>query len=638
MPGIVGLITKRPRESAEAELRRMVETMRHESFYEIGTWIDEARGVYVGWVARQGSFSIGMPLFNEAKNMCLVFAGEEFSAPNIKSQLKDRGHVLASTEADYLVHLCEEDKNFPAKLNGRFQGLIVDSRTGQVKLFNDRYGLHRVYFHEGGDAFYFSSEAKAILAVRPELRTPNYKSIGEFISCGCVLENRTLFQGIEILPPGSAWEFAGGKLSEKDSYFQPAEWEKCERLDPEAYYQELKNVFSRTLPRYFQGSRPVGVSLTGGLDTRMIMAWHKAAPGAMPCYSFGGPFRECEDVILARRIAKICGQPHEVIPVGDDFLSQFERYAERAVYMTDGCVTVSRSCDLYVNERAAKIAPVRMTGNYGSEVLRRLRAFKPVDPLPGLFTGDVEQQIAAARQTYGRLIQTEATSFVAFRQLPWHHFGNLALEETQLTMRSPFIDDDIVRTAFRAPESGVVKSDIFQDSDDCVRLIRDGDAALRDIPTDRGLNGGSFASRAYLEFTFKAEYAYDYGMPQWLAKIDHLASPLHLERLFLGRHKFVHFRVWYRDQLASYVKGILLDSKSLSRPYVNRAQVEEIVSGHTSGKRNYTSEIHKLLSLELIHRLFFDHNPIQERPLPDSGLVSTSLKESVVGAEANLST
>ena len=70
-----------------------------------------------------------------------------------------------------------------------------------------------------------------------------------------------------------------------------------------------------------------------------------------------------------------------------------------------------------------------------------------------------------------------------------------------------------------------------------------------------------------MEFTFKAEYAYDYGMPQWLSRIDHFLSPLRLERLFLGRHKLLHFRVWYRDALADYVREILLDRRTLSRPY-----------------------------------------------------------------------
>jgi len=368
------------------------------------------------------------------------------------------------------------------------------------------------------------------------------------------------------------------------------------------------------------------------------MAWHRASPGTLPCYSFGGPFRDCEDVVLARRVAALCGQSHQVIPVGEEFLSRFAHYAERAVYLTDGCAGVKGSCELYVNERAATIAPARITGNYGSEVLRRLSAFKPVDPEPGLFRSDIDPNIRNAKETYSQLIKAHAVSFIAFCQLPWHHFANLALEETQVTMRSPFIDNDIVRTAFRAPASTVVKSDIFADNDDCIRLIREGDSRLGKIRTDRGLNGGSAISRALLEFTFRAEYAYDYGMPQWLARIDHVLSPFHLERLFLGRHKFYHFRVWYRDALSKYVQEILLDPLTLSRPYLDRKAVEAVVRRHVKGDRNYTTEIHKLLSLELMHRLFIDHNCIREQQVLHSGSPMASLTDQVTVSTRNLRT
>ncbi len=91
-----------------------------------------------------------------------------------------------------------------------------------------------------------------------------------------------------------------------------------------------------------------------------------------------------------------------------------------------------------------------------------------------------------------------------------------------------------------------------------------------------------------------------------MAKIDHVFAPLHLERIWLGRHKPFHFRVWYRDQLSDYVRQTLLDDRALSRPYVSRAGVERIVNGHLRGNRNYTTEIHRLLALELAHRLFVD--------------------------------
>ena len=95
-------------------------------------------------------------------------------------------------------------------------------------------------------------------------------------------------------------------------------------------------------------------------------------------------------------------------------------------------------------------------------------------------------------------------------------------------------------------------------------------------------------------------------MPQSVARIDHALSPFHLERLFLGRHKYYHFRVWYRDALSKYVQEMLLDPLTLSRPYLNRKTVESVVSSHVKGERNYTTAIHKLLSLELIHRLLVE--------------------------------
>ena len=74
-------------------------------------------------------------------------------------------------------------------------------------------------------------------------------------------------------------------------------------------------------------------------------------------------------------------------------------------------------------------------------------------------------------------------------------------------------------------------------------------------------------------------------MPQWVAAVDHRLALLRLERLFLGRHKFYHYRVWYRDALAAYVKEILLDPRALARPYVERKKVEAIVRGHVKETR-----------------------------------------------------
>ena len=609
MPGIVGVISKRERAWAEPQLETMLAAVRHERFYHTGSCREEASGLYVAWTALENSFADGMPLCNEDGTVQLIFSGEDFPEPGIREQLQSAGHTVQGIGADYLVHVCEQDDSFPASLNGRFHGVAVDRRSGKVSLFNDRYGMHTLYYHEAKDAFYFATEAKAILAVRPELRSVNPRSLGEFVSCGCVMEDRTLFRDVFVMPPASRWTFRAGALETKGIYFKLQEWEQQEQLDPEAYYQQLQKTFRRNLSRYFNGGQPVGMSLTGGLDTRMIMAWQKCEAGSLPCYTFGGSYRDCRDVVVARQVAAACRQPHHVITVDGEFLSQFSRYAERTVYLTDGGIDVSRSPALYANEKARAIAPVRMAGIYGSEVLRWLPGFKPMRPDTDVYHPELLGYVLEAERTYARLQQGHPVSFVLFQQAPQR--GVNTLEESQLTIRSPYLDNDFVRTVFRAPDPAFARSDVFSKKDVSLRLISEGNDGLRRISTDRGLAGDGSTLRAalrrgYLEFTFKAEYAYDYGMPQAVARVDHALSAVRLERLFLGRHKFYHFRVWYRDALSNYIRQMLLDPRSLARPYLKPKAVEAIVHGHLQGHRNFTTEIHKLLTLELIHRLFVD--------------------------------
>ncbi len=278
----------------------------------------------LGGAVRAGSFCDGMPVSNEKGDVTLVFSGERYiPQPGKIRGLKDRSHSYDDRSAAHLVHLYEDDPSFFIGLNGLFHGLVVDQKRGTATLFTDHYGMHRLCYHQSKEAFYFAAEAKAILAVLPDLKEADPRSIGEFVSCSCILENRTIFKNIQVLPAASAWVFRNGAIESKNTYFEPSKCENQEPIDPESYYRELRDVFSRNLPLYFSDTERTGMTLTGGMDTRMIMAWHNAAPGSLPCYTFGGTLRDCEDVRIARRIANLCKQPHEVIPMGEEFLSQF---------------------------------------------------------------------------------------------------------------------------------------------------------------------------------------------------------------------------------------------------------------------------------------------------------------------------
>ena len=138
MPGIVGLITKLPRAVAEQQVLAMVKSVHHEAFYTCGTWSDPEQGIYIGWVARRGSFADTLPVSNEAGDIALFFSGEEFPRPDLKNSLRQRGHQFPNDGPSYLVHRYEDEKEFPNGLNGRFHGLVVNREQRTGMLFNDR--------------------------------------------------------------------------------------------------------------------------------------------------------------------------------------------------------------------------------------------------------------------------------------------------------------------------------------------------------------------------------------------------------------------------------------------------------------------------------------------------------------------
>jgi len=607
MPGIVGIIESAECRSEENALDSMIKCMFHEPFYESGTYVNRQLGLQIGWACHQSSFSDCMPVWNEKKDVCLIFFGEDFTDPDELKILKANGHNFDQENASYLVHLYEEKGiDFIKSLNGWFSGLLIDLRKKRIFIFNDRYGLGRIYFYEKCDQLYFASEAKSLLKVLPELRRLNYKSLAEAFSCGCVLQDKTLFSEIRLVPAGSIWAInENGKLR-KDSYFDLKNWQSQPLLKENEFYQQFRETFRRILPRYFRGKKQVGMSLTGGLDGRMIMAWANRFPGELPCYSFSGIYRDCADVKIARKLAKLCGQSHETIVVGPQFFSEFPRLAEQSVYISDGTMDVTGSVELYVNKMARQIAPIRLTGNYGSEIIRRNIAFRPASLYAELIEPEFGRLVKNAAATYDSECRGNELSFIAFKQVPWHHYSRLSVEQSQLTLRSPFLDNELVYLMYKAPQNFSLSPQPI------LRLIAEGNGELAKIPTDRGLLCqptpiiGNFR-HLYQELTYKSEYAYDYGMPQWLARIDRIIEPLHVERLFMGRQKFYHFRVWYRDKLNQYVKDILLEQRSLERPYIQRKYLEKMVNSHLAGKRNYTQEISRILSFELIQRHLIEH-------------------------------
>ena len=601
MPGIYGIIGKRPFIERESLVKSMVSSTEYESFYDSGLFSIPAMGVYAGWVAHEDSFGTDQPFFNEQRDVVLLFSGECFADAELRADLRKKGHDLRQAAGSWLVHLYEEEGDrFFEKLNGLFSGLLIDKRQAKAFLFNDRYGLERLYWHETEDAVFFASEAKALLRVLPDLRAFDREGVAQFLAFGCTLGQRTLFQGVQLLPGGSVWSFQNGKC-QKRKYFSPKSWEFQTILSAEAFVAEFQETFQRILPRYFESESRTGISLTGGQDSRMIMACLPKVGEKPVCYTFSGENRDTLDALLAAQIANVCGLEHRILRISRDFFSDFKSHVDRTVYITDGSLGSLGAHEIYLNNRARALSPVRVTGVFGGEILRGVSMFKPLHLARRLVNPDLAETVSSCTGNWSRNGEHSVT-FAAFRETPELRFALVSASRSQVTFRTPYLDNEIVALAYRAPETARMSSDCTSS------LVKANKPSLSKLPTDMGELGEAnrvtmAVRRIFAKVACKLDYFRSEGLPRGLSGLDSSFTQISSVFGIAGLHKYLPYRSWFQRELADYVKSVVSDARAQHTPFWNLDFLEYIVGEHIRGRKNYTLELNAVLTLEAVERL-----------------------------------
>ena len=591
MPGIAGIISRRPALECEARVKAMIASMQHAVFYKSGTCSVPQMGIYGGWVVLEDSASQNFS--NEQENVTLLFSGECFLDSEVATGKK-------------LIQLYEQfGQKFFERLNGLFNGLLIDQRQSKAFLFNDRYGSQRIYFHESNGDCYFASEAKALLRILPELREFDSEGVTQFLAFGCTLDWQSVFRGIQILPGASLWTFENGNCRKK-TYFSSETWEEQPTLLPEAFESKFQETFKRILPRYFSTDSKIGIALTGGLDTRMIMACRPQNGHNPTSYTFTGETGETLDDKIAGRVAAVCGLEHKLLRLRPDFFSDFAAHADKTVFVTDGCFGISGAHEIYFHRQARELATVRITGNYGSEILRGISTFKPVPLSPELFNSDFGKAVNQTAQRPGD--RKQSTTFAAFKEIPWNLFGSLAAGRSQINFRTPYLDNELVALAYQSPKA-IRKSSLAAS-----RLVKANSKILSEIPTDRGFAGDNFGlkylcRRAFAEVTFKTDYYNNEGLPRRLSPFDPAFKFVTSKLKLAGLHKYLNYSGWFRKQLAAYVKQKLSDPQMRQGLFFNPDFLEQMVERHVGGKENFALEINSVLTLESIERQLFKELP-----------------------------
>jgi len=592
MSGLVGILSSNGLKENSTALRRMLASIRHEEWYSEGQQTLDESHVSIGWVSHGDNHDDIKCSKNGSGVVAVLCTGGIV-----------RRHEVSEDQASYIIHQYEKrGEAFVGDLNGCFCGILVDQKQKKAFVFNDRFGVKRIFLCELKGAICFASEAKALLALSPVLRQFDPIGLSELLTCGCTIGERSLYKGIEVLPPASICVVERGTLLNKRCYFVPSEWAGQDKLEEKAFLPQIRGIMGQLVRRCIHSCHPVGISLTGGLDSRMVLACLDDKHTAVHCYTFGSMYRETFDVQVAREVSRVSGFPHSVITLGQEFVELFPAYLNRAVYVSDGYLGISGAAELYLNAQVRAIAPIRVTGNYGGELLRGDRAFKYHAARLPLISRDLIRHVKETEPAFHRFEAVDPLTFALFRQVPYMGYGRMAIEQSQVVLCTPFLDNDLARLVYRAP------SRLLKGPKISTYIIASYNPDLLSIPTDRGLlSGESLAGRqwmhSYREVLFKAEYWSSHGMPGWLSRISSFGLGRILQNNFLGRHKFQHYLAWSRTILSSYIWETLNSGLRELEPLFNRKTVMSMVDEHLKGRNNYLDEIDKLLTLCLASQI-----------------------------------
>lgn len=574
----------------------MLETLRHEPFYVSGELAAPELGVWAGWMAHPHSFASAVSGYQDPDGSALLFCGECFpSADGFSSVVLDTPERFA---AAVIAGCREQGIGYLRRLNGLFSGIVIDRTRRSCLVFNDRFGSERLYRHQSGDTVWLASEAKAVLHATPDVRQFDVEAVSQYIRYGSVLDGRTLFRGVEVVPGGSAIFTSGPARRSSAFYFTPKRWEAQVPHTSSEFAESLGATLKRVVPRYVRSDESVGISITGGLDTRMIMA---ALPGDLPairCYTYGGFSGETLDEAIGRDVALRCGLPHETLRLDRAWLDRFADSVDRTVWISDGCAGVTTAHEIHFSGLARHVAAVRLTGNYGSEVLRGMSTLKPSAPVDGFLAPGFEREVLAVKTPD---VEAHPITQAAFREVPLHLFGSLAIGRSQVIFRTPYLDNELVELAYRAPP------DARFSATPSLRAVESLSPQLARIPTDRGVAAGqgrlmAMARHAGAAFAFKLDYLDKEGLP---GRLWPLEGPLALLRRtpLMGQHKYLAYRGWFRSELREYLAATLAHADELDE-FVDPAWRRTAVQRHAAGRDNLLRPISIAITLAAVQRLF----------------------------------
>lgn len=622
MPGLVGILKKQDNAlDTKQILGRMCHIMKHEGWYKIDTFLDEPIGI--------GKIGLGIlnpepqPIFNEDKNLCIMMEGEVYDYQDLKEELISKGHTfLVNNDPEFVLHLYEEyGKDFGEKLkdlNGIFLFAIYNIRGRNSIICNDRYGFKPLYWCDRDNYLLFASEIKAILQDRSFTRSVDLEAMAEFFSFGYVLGDKTLIADIRLLPPASILTYSNGRM-EINQYWNWNQIEKREIIDEDEIVEELGKLWLQAVERRMQGKARIGLSLSGGLDSRAIAG--AISPKYYPIHAVTFGKSDCDDYKIAKRVANILGIEHHFVKItGGKWFSGIEK----TVYITDGLGNVvhQHSWDAidvmknYFDIHLSGLGAALISGIYldnailsttnmeqycnivfkkmnsGNITLKNEEKFYDQNIVKS-FSGISQKSMVTSVKEIISDPEYSDYFFINNKNRKWSLIGPF-YSQIKLENRMPFFDNDFIEFVYSLPNELRFNHYIYNKM-----LLKFFPKTYKSIPWQKtGLPIGTNKNIQIIH------HYYHGGQ----SRVNRLLQVMGLPSLFNDSRNYVDYNSWMRDniELRHYIYDTVFDGRALGRGYFNPDYIRKLIDDHMSGKKNDAQIIGLLLTFELFNRMFID--------------------------------
>lgn len=556
------------------------------------------------------------PMIDSKSGVVIVFNGEIYNYLELREELRSSGvEFVTRTDTEVLLKAyIHWGKDCLAKLNGMWAFAIWEPKRKKVFIARDRFGIKPFYFcRPSGGGLAFASEPKALLSIFPEFRKVNHASLYGFLAEGKLYDsNSSFYDGIELLPPAycGEYEVASDEL-QISKYWSYPERGQVSCSDPvEAFLSILNDSVSIRM----RSDVPVGITLSGGLDSTAVLAASMRAGDSdkMTCFTsvYGhGDRGETE-------WARVATQPYGITPLEVEAPKQaWIDTLEKISWHMDAPGYSPAVYPLWFLMKSARQngVPVLLEGQGADEELGgypQYGVLALIESLAHLVSHPSHRKMAEIKQMWRGLLATFSQRWVLLWLLREMNPWAISLYRKRIgaatALRRDFVSDVKAKAgdAFHDVEVSsydrVTSRLLLDHSRDILPgLLHYGDAISMAHSIESRL---PFMDYRLVELLFSlpsdikisTDGQTKWVLRQYLKRMEQQAIANRADKLGY----LTPIEKWLADSNGTIPRDILLSKNSAILEYCDHARIERLIHDHCKGRSGMGNHIYRLVSTE----------------------------------------